>query len=98
MFVSISRYRVKPGMEDALKKHNEEWKVTVRPLTHGFISVHVYKNPKSEREWASVATFVDEYSEMVNANSREHKQWYRRMLEMLEDTPTYWHGELVQEG
>lgn len=98
MFVSISRYRVKPGMEEALKDHNEDWKVTVRPQTHGFISVHVYRNPKDQREWTSVATFVDEYSEMVNANSREHKLWYRRMMELLEEPPKYWHGELVQEG
>jgi heme-degrading monooxygenase HmoA len=98
MFVSISRYRVKPGMEEALRQHNEEWKLTVRPSTHGFIGVHVYKNPKDERDWTSVAMFVDEYSEMVNANSREHKLWYRRMLEMLDGPPAYWHGELVQEG
>jgi heme-degrading monooxygenase HmoA len=98
MFVSISRYRVKAGMEDALKEHNEEWKRSVRLQTSGFISVHVYKNAKEPREWTSVATFVDQYSEMVNANSHEHKLWYRHMLEMLEAPPVYWQGELVQEG
>jgi len=98
MFVSISRYRVKPGMEQALKEHNEEWKATIRPNTHGFISVHVYCNPKDSREWTSVATFVDQYSEMLNANSSDHRAWYRHMLEMIEAPPQYWQGELVQEG
>lgn len=98
MFVSISRYRVKAGMEQALKDHNEEWKAAIRPAAQGFISVHVYREPKNPREWTSVAVFVDQYSEMVNANSTDHKLWYRRMLEMLEEPPTYWQGELVQEG
>ena|SRR5579862_2705214 len=98
MFVSISRYRLKPGMEEALKKHNEEWKESVRPTTHGFISVQVFRNPKDPLEWTSVAMFVDQYSEMVNANSREHQLWYRRMLELVERPPQYWQGELVQEG
>ena len=98
MFVSISRYRVKAGMETALKDHNEEWKNSVRPNTLGFISVHVYRNPKDAAEWTSVATFVDQYSEMANANSTDHKLWYRRMLEMLDGPPVYWQGELVQEG
>jgi heme-degrading monooxygenase HmoA len=98
MFVSISRYRVKPGMEEVLKQHNEDWKDTIRLGTSGFISVHVYYSVKDEREWTSVATFVDQYSEIANANSTEHKQWYRRMLEMLEAPPVYWQGELVQEG
>ena len=98
MFVSISRYRVKAGMEEALKQHNEEWKNSVRPETQGFISVHVYQNPKDRHEWTSVATFVDRYSELTNANSTDHKLWYRRMLEMLEEPPVYWQGELIQEG
>jgi antibiotic biosynthesis monooxygenase (ABM) superfamily enzyme len=98
MFVSISHYRVKPGLEEALKEHNEEWKDTIRHQTSGFISVHVYKNPKDPAEWTSVAMFVDQYSEMANANSTDHKLWYRRMLDMLEDPPVYWQGELVQEG
>ena len=98
MFVSISRYRVKPGMEEALKAHNEEWKDTIRFRTLGFISVHVFKNPKDRAEWTSVAMFVDQYSEMANANSPDHKQWYRGMLDMLEGPPVYWQGELVQEG
>jgi heme-degrading monooxygenase HmoA len=98
MFVSISRYRVKAGMEEALKEHNEEWKTSIRLQTSGFISVHVYQNHNDPREWTSVATFVDQYSEMVNANSTDHKLWYRRMLELLEAPPTYWQGDLVQEG
>jgi heme-degrading monooxygenase HmoA len=98
MFVSISRYRVKAGMEEDLKAHNEEWKNSIRPQATGFISVHVYKSPKDPREWTSVATFVDQYSENLNANSTDHKLWYRRMLEMLEAPPEYWQGELVQEG
>ena len=98
MFVSISRYRVKTGMEQALMEHNEEWKTSIRPDTLGFISVHVYKNPKDSRDWTSVATFVDQYSEMANANSTDHKLWYRRMLEMVEEPPQYWQGEMVQEG
>jgi len=98
MFVTISRYRVKAGMEQALKDHNEEWKASIRPQTLGFISVHVYANPKEARDWTSVATFVDQYSEMVNANSTDHKLWYRRMLELVEEPPQYWQGELVQEG
>jgi len=98
MFVSISRYRVKAGMEQALKEHNEEWKNSIRPQTQGFISVHVYKNPKDAREWTSVALFVDQYSEVLNANSTDHKLWYRRMLEMLDEPPSYWSGEMVQEG
>jgi quinol monooxygenase YgiN len=98
MFVSISRYRVKPGQEQALKDHNEDWKLNVRPETHGFISVQVFSNPKNRLEWTSVATFVDQYSEMLNANSTDHKLWYRRMLEMLDGPPEYWSGELVQEG
>jgi heme-degrading monooxygenase HmoA len=98
MFVSISRYRVKPGLEEELKSHNEEWKASIRTQVAGFISVHVYKNPKDPLEWTSVATFVDQYSEMANANSTEHKLWYRRMVEMLDAPPVYWQGELVQEG
>ena len=85
-------------MEEALKAHNEEWKDTIRHQTSGFISVHVFRNPKDAAEWTSVATFVDQYSELENANSLPHKQWYRRMLEMLEAPPVYWQGELVQEG
>lgn len=98
MFVSISRYRVKAGMEEALKALNEEWKDTVRPNTFGFISVHVYSGATDAREWTSVAMFVDQYSEMANANSPDHKAWYRRWLELLESGPVYWQGELVQEG
>jgi len=98
MFVSISRYRVKAGQEQALREHNEEWKNNIRPNTQGFISVHVYTNPKDAHDWTSVATFVDQYSEVVNANSTDHKLWYRRMLEMLEAPPTYWAGDLIQEG
>jgi quinol monooxygenase YgiN len=98
MFVSISRYRVKAGMEEALREHNEEWKNSIRHQALGFISVHVFKNPKDWADWTSVAMFVDQYSEMANANSTDHKLWYRHMLEMLEAPPTYWQGELVQEG
>ena len=98
MYVSISRYRVKAGMEETLQEHNEAWKRDIRHHSLGFISVHVYRNPKDSREWTSVATFVDEYSEMANANDPEHKKWYRSWLEMLEKPPVYWQGELVQEG
>ena len=98
MFVSISRYRVKAGMEEALKQHNEDWKTRIRPNTAGFIGVHVYRNPKNKREWTSIATFVDQYSEMVNAESNEHRQWYKTMLEMVDEPPHYWQGELLQEG
>lgn len=98
MFVSISRYRVKAGLERGLQEHNEAWKDTIRPRASGFISVHVYRNAKDPAEWTSVATFVDQYAENENANSPEHKQWYRQMLELLEAPPVYWQGDLVQEG
>jgi quinol monooxygenase YgiN len=98
MYVTILRFRVKPGMEEALHDHNEEWKATVRHKVEGFISVHVYKNPKDSRDWTHVATFVDQVAEMMSAENTEHRLWYKHMLEMIEGPPQVWHGELIQEA
>ncbi|MHB8619851.1 MAG: antibiotic biosynthesis monooxygenase family protein [Chloroflexota bacterium] len=98
MYVSIFRYRVKPGMEATLREHNEEWKRTIRQSAPGFISVHVYSNPRKPLEWTHVATFVDRIAEMQNANSPEQRKWYRKMVEMLDEPPQVWEGELIQEG
>ena len=98
MYVTIFRYRVKAGMEQALKDHNNEWKRTIQPELRGFISVQVFKSRLDPLEWTHVATFVDRYAEMENANHLGHRMWYRHMLEMLEQPPKVWEGELIQEG
>lgn len=98
MYMTILRYRVRAGMEDALKEHNEEWKRTIRPQASGFINSYVYRSRLNPREWTNIATFVDRESEMENANNTEHRLWYQHMLEMLEERPEVWEGELIQEG
>ncbi len=96
--MTILRYRVRQGMEEALKEHNEEWKRSVRPRARGFIASYVYRSRKDPREWTNIATFVDRDAEMENAENHDHRLWYQHMLEMVEAVPTVWEGELIQEG
>ncbi|MGH2366060.1 MAG: antibiotic biosynthesis monooxygenase family protein [Chloroflexota bacterium] len=98
MYMTILRYRVREGQEEALREHNEEWKRTIRPKATGFISSYVYRSRVEAREWTNIATFVDRDAEMENANNVDHRLWYRHMLEMVEAKPVVWEGELIQEG
>ncbi len=94
MFGTIGHIKVKPGKFDELQKVMAQ----DGRQPDGHIAYYVYKLEGKENEYKIAVVFRDKESYFANADSDEQDEAYRKMVALLEGTPTWEDGEIVANG
>jgi quinol monooxygenase YgiN len=94
MFGTIGRLKVKPGKIDELKAAfaSEERDID------GSIAFYVYEVEGKENELILAVVFRDKDSYMKNADDPAQDDQYRKLVDLLEEPPTWEDGEIIATG
>jgi heme-degrading monooxygenase HmoA len=87
MFVTISRYQVRTGEEDAILALHEHWQLTLQSRAKGYLSGALLRNIENLREFVSIRYFESQEAAEVLANNPEQDAWYQRVVSLTEDKP-----------
>lgn len=88
MFVTISRYQVRAGEEDAILALHEHWQLTLQPRAKGYLSGSLLRSIENPREFVAVWYFESQEAAEVLARDPEQDAWYQRVVSLTEDKPT----------
>ena len=94
MFGTIGHIKVKPGKFDELQKVMDQ----EGRQPDGHVAYYVYKLEGKENEYKIAVVFRDKESYFKNADSPEQDEAYRKMVALLDGTPTWEDGEIVANG
>ena len=87
MFVTISIYRAKPGEEDAIVALHEDWQLTRRARTKGYLSGELLRSLCDGQTFTDIARFENQELARAQANDPEQEAWYRRLVSLTESEP-----------
>lgn len=91
MYGTIFNLNVKPGHEETLLK-TINYSTTSKPK--GMVAWFVMK-PDKEENWLGVAVFESKEAHVANANSPEQHETFLRLMEHLQEEPTWTDGTYV---
>ena len=92
MYGTVARMKIKPGMEDQLRKFGERTQYETVP---GFRFSYIYKLDSGDDEYILVAGFEDKASYVANASSPEQHKRYEEYRSLLAAEPQWSDGEIV---
>ncbi len=92
MYGTIARMRLKPGMEQQLAQHLEEFEAL---SVAGFVRSTIYRLDAGTNEYMVAVAFETKEAYGANAESPEQAARYQRMRELLESDPEWNDGEIV---
>jgi quinol monooxygenase YgiN len=92
MYGTIARFRLKPGKGAELAELLQEFEEENIP---GVISEYIYQMDADPQEYYMAVIFEDKDQYMLNADSPEQDERYRRMRALLEDDPEWHDGEIA---
>ena len=92
MYGTVSRMRLKPGMEERMRQMMAGYESMSVP---GMIGSLVYQMDANPQEYLLVVVFKDKESYFANANSPEQNTRYEAMLTMLDGAPEWHDGEIL---
>ena len=92
MYGTISRMRLKPGMEERMRQTMMGYESMAVP---GMIGSLVYQMDANPQEYLLVVVFKDKETYFANANSPEQNTRYEEMLTMLDGAPEWHDGEIL---
>jgi quinol monooxygenase YgiN len=92
MYGTVARFRVKPGMEEALKRFAEK---EDRIQIPGAVATYVFRMDSSPDEYYMTVIFTDKKAYFDNARSPDQDTRYREFRALLESDPEWHDGEIV---
>ena len=98
MFVNVFTYRAKPGQEEAVIAHLDNWERERHPKARGFVGGEVYRDIKDRRHFINVARFESAEAARAVADDPEQDAWYRRLVELCEAEPVFTDCDLAWQG
>ena len=91
MYGTVAKFRVKPGMEQALIAVSEQAKSEI----DGLVGEYVYRMDAEPDVYYLAVTFRDRETYKANAASPEQHERYKAFRELLVDEPEWHDGEIV---
>jgi heme-degrading monooxygenase HmoA len=98
MFVTVFRYRARPGEEDAVVALHEDWQRTRRERAVGFVDGQLLNIADDPRAFISVARFESEAAARENAHDGDQDAWYRRLASLCETEPVFTDCHVAWQG
>ena len=92
MYGTVSRMRLKPGMEERMRQIMMGYESMSVP---GMIGSLVYQMDADPQEYLLAVVFKDKETYFANANSPEQNARYEEMLTMLDGAPEWHDGEIL---
>ena len=92
MYGTVSRMRMKPGMEERMRQTMMGYESMAVP---GMIGSLVYQMDADPQEYLLVVVFKDKETYFANANSPEQNARYEEMSDMLDGAPEWHDGEIL---
>lgn len=92
MYGTVARMRVKPGMDQALKKQQEGFEALKIP---GFVRATVYQMDANSSEYYLAVVFESKAAYQANANDPAQNQRYQEMRALLAEEPEWHDGEIT---
>ena len=92
MYGSVSRYRLKPGSEDAVVALSRE---LVNDPPPGFVAAYIYRLDSGDDEYISAAMWTDKETYTKNSADERQQRWFERVQEHLAGTPAWNDGEVI---
>jgi antibiotic biosynthesis monooxygenase (ABM) superfamily enzyme len=87
VFVTISTYRAKPGEEDAIVALHEDWQLTRRTRTKGYVSGELLRSLCDGQTFTDIARFENQAVARAHAEDPEQEAWHRRLVSLTESEP-----------
>jgi heme-degrading monooxygenase HmoA len=87
MFVTISRYQVRAGEEDAILALHEHWQLALQPRAKGYLSGTLLRDIENLREFVSIRYFESQEAAEALARNPEQNAWYQRVVSLTEVKP-----------
>lgn len=91
MFGTIARLRIKPGMDEDLRRLGQE----MAPQMPGFVFEHVYRMAADPNELYLVVAFENEQAYRANADSPEQHRRYEQFRALLDAEPEWHDGDII---
>lgn len=95
MFGSVYRMRPRPGQEQAVVEHFQQWNREHRPRVAGALAGYLFQSRLRPGELVGVAVFDSEASYRTNADDPEQDRWYRELRALLEADPEWNDGDVL---
>jgi heme-degrading monooxygenase HmoA len=95
MYGTITRVRVKPGLEGAADELSRRWLRERAPNVAGFIGEYLVKSADRPGEVMSLVIFDSEENYRKNAADPEQDRWYRQFRALMEADPEWFDGEIT---
>ena len=92
MYGTVARFRVKPGMLDAMVAWDEQFAANAPP---GYVAHYVYQTDEDANEFFVAVLFESREAYVANADSPEQNDQYVKWRELLEADPEWHDGEIV---
>lgn len=92
MYGSVSRWRVKDGMQDELERLADE---LMRERPPGSQAVYLYRSDNDPREYWVAGIFDSKEAYAANSARPEQDERFRRLRELMEGDPEWHDGEVV---
>ena len=87
MFVSISRYRARPGEDDAIVALHEDWQRRVPAAAPGFLSSELLRSAGDPQLFFDIVRFESEEAARAHSRDPEQRAWCRRLASLSEVEP-----------
>jgi heme-degrading monooxygenase HmoA len=92
MYGTVSRYRLKPGSEQAAIAMSKELQGNPPP---GYIAAYTYRLDSGNDEYITASIWSDRDTYVKNSNDERQQRWFQRVRELLIDDPQWSDGEVV---
>jgi quinol monooxygenase YgiN len=92
MYGTVTRYRIKPGAEEALLALSRELADNRPP---GFVAASVYRLDAGGDEYITAAMYTDRETYAKNSNDERQQRWFERVRELLVGEPQWNDGEVI---
>jgi heme-degrading monooxygenase HmoA len=92
MYGTVSRYRLKPGSEQAAIALSEELEQNPPP---GYVGGYTYRLDAGGDEYITASVWSDRETYVQNAKGQRQQQWFTRVRELLVGDPEWNDGEVV---
>jgi quinol monooxygenase YgiN len=93
MYGSVTRYRLKPGSEEAALTLSRELAADPPP---GYVFGYTYRLDSGGDEYITAAAWTDRETYQKNSNDERQQRWFARVSELLVGQPAWNDGEVIE--
>ena len=93
MYGTVSRYRIKPGSEGAVRALSRE---LVDDPPPGFVASYTYRLDSGNDEYVTAAMWADRETYQRNSADERQQRWFARLQEHLVGSPSWSDGEVIE--